>query len=329
MSGAIGIVANPASGKDIRRLVAHGSVFDNQEKVRIVRRILMGLEAAGVRDVWYMPDAYAIVDRALRGCAVAMNVKAIPMSIRDSQEDSMHAAAWMEAHGVRCVVVLGGDGTCRAVVRGTRAVPLLPLSTGTNNVFPQVLEATIVGLAAGLVATGAVPLDEAGSRVSCLEVLWDSTPVDLALVDVAVCEGTFIGARAIWEVDKVRELFLSRCRPESIGLSALGGQLETVEPEEPAGLLLRMGDGGLRVSAAIAPGLIRTVAVAHFQRMAPQVTYPVNVTRGVLALDGEREREIKPSAAVGVRLSLDGPFVVNVARVMARARERGLFVSRA
>ena len=29
----VGIIANPASGKDIRRLVAHGSVFSNLEKV--------------------------------------------------------------------------------------------------------------------------------------------------------------------------------------------------------------------------------------------------------------------------------------------------------
>lgn len=31
----IGIIANPASGKDIRRLVAYGSVFDNVEKTNI------------------------------------------------------------------------------------------------------------------------------------------------------------------------------------------------------------------------------------------------------------------------------------------------------
>jgi len=30
----IGIIPNPASGKDIRRLVAYGSVFDNNEKVK-------------------------------------------------------------------------------------------------------------------------------------------------------------------------------------------------------------------------------------------------------------------------------------------------------
>ncbi len=31
--GPIGIVCNPASGKDIRRLTARASVFDNQEKL--------------------------------------------------------------------------------------------------------------------------------------------------------------------------------------------------------------------------------------------------------------------------------------------------------
>ncbi|MEE4600412.1 MAG: ATP-NAD kinase, partial [Desulfobacteraceae bacterium] len=61
----VGIIANPASGTDIRRLVAYGSIFNNQEKVRIVRRILLGLEAAGVRQISYMPDYYGIVDRAL------------------------------------------------------------------------------------------------------------------------------------------------------------------------------------------------------------------------------------------------------------------------
>ena len=38
----IGIIANPASGKDIRRLVAYGSVFDNAEKTNIVMIALDG-----------------------------------------------------------------------------------------------------------------------------------------------------------------------------------------------------------------------------------------------------------------------------------------------
>ena len=63
-SALVGIIANPASGKDIRRLVAHGSAFDNNEKINIVRRVLLGLDAAGVTRVAHLPDEYGIVQRA-------------------------------------------------------------------------------------------------------------------------------------------------------------------------------------------------------------------------------------------------------------------------
>ena len=48
--------------QDIRRLVAHGSVFNNNEKVNIVRRVLLGLDAAGVDTVLTMPDAFNIAE---------------------------------------------------------------------------------------------------------------------------------------------------------------------------------------------------------------------------------------------------------------------------
>ena len=56
MTGSVGIIANPASGKDIRRLVAHGSVFDNNEKINIIQRVLLGLDALGIDRLPAMPD---------------------------------------------------------------------------------------------------------------------------------------------------------------------------------------------------------------------------------------------------------------------------------
>src|SRR5436190_19321779 len=65
-SPLVGIIANPASGRDIRRLVAHGTVFDNNEKEAIVRRVLLGLEAVGIQRVAYMPEHdFGILPRAL------------------------------------------------------------------------------------------------------------------------------------------------------------------------------------------------------------------------------------------------------------------------
>ncbi|MCM3016396.1 NAD(+)/NADH kinase, partial [Bacillus subtilis] len=61
-------------------------------------------------------------------------------------------------------IVLGGDGTHRAVAAHCGATPLVALSTGTNNAFPEHREATVAGVAAGLAATGAVPAEVAFVR---------------------------------------------------------------------------------------------------------------------------------------------------------------------
>src|SRR5262245_5353705 len=151
---SVGIIANPASGKDIRRLVAHGSVFDNDEKVSIVRRVLLGLEAVGVERVWIMPDRFGIGLKALDGLKLAIEASLLEMPVFFNQDDSRRAAGLLAERGARCIVTLGGDGTNRAVARGCGDLPLMPISTGTNNVFPIMIEATTAGLAAGLVACG-------------------------------------------------------------------------------------------------------------------------------------------------------------------------------
>lgn len=325
----IGIIANPISGKDIRRLVAHGSVFDNQEKVRIVRRMLMGVQATGIDRVVYMPDAYAIVDRALRGCTVSMNVSAVPMSLENNQDDSTRAARWMEVNGVGGIIVLGGDGTCRAVAKGTTRVPLLPISTGTNNVFPYMIEATVAGLAAGLVAGGAVPEREGTYRSCRLEIVERDAVIDSALVDAAVYADLFVASRAIWDMSKVSQIFLTRCRPESIGLSSIGGQLQTIAPQERRGLHLLLGNGPRKVTAAIAPGLLQSVGLSSWEEMALGELFPVTMVPCVLALDGEREVEVRKNRQVFVRLSDQGPLVIDVAKTMEAAQQSAVFIQTA
>ena len=78
-TNSVGIIANPASGRDIRRLVAHGAVFNNDEKVNIVRRVLLGLEAVGVERVFFMPDSFSIGPKALDGLQTKLDVSILPM----------------------------------------------------------------------------------------------------------------------------------------------------------------------------------------------------------------------------------------------------------
>ena len=53
----------------------------------------------------------------------------------------------MVERDVAAIVVLGGDGTHRVVAAHCGDIPLLALSTGTNNAFPELREATVAGLA--------------------------------------------------------------------------------------------------------------------------------------------------------------------------------------
>ncbi len=84
----VGIIPNPASGKDIRRLVAYGSVFDNNEKVNIVRRVVLGLDAMGVKDVLFMPDYFGIGIRALEDLTVSVKTDFLDMPVNNNPEDS-------------------------------------------------------------------------------------------------------------------------------------------------------------------------------------------------------------------------------------------------
>ena len=135
----VGIIANPTDGKDIRRVIAHASVFDNNEKVNILRRILVELDAAGVRDILIMPDAFGVGTRALARLELESRAMLIEMPITSTARNSTRAAELLRAAGAGCIITLGGDGTNRAVALACGEVPLLPISTGTNNVYPQMI----------------------------------------------------------------------------------------------------------------------------------------------------------------------------------------------
>ncbi|MEN8805875.1 MAG: NAD(+)/NADH kinase [Desulfobacterales bacterium] len=315
----VGIIANPASGTDIRRLVAYGSVFNNQEKVRIVRRILLGLEAAGVKQIHYMPDYFGIVERALDGLKIGLDITPLVFDAKADQRDSVRAAEILAEKGAGCIVTLGGDGTNRVVAKGACQVPILPVSTGTNNVFPYMIEGTIAGLAAGLIATGKVSCKEGTFTSTQLEVLVEGQPVDIAIVDAVICDDIFIGSRAVWKMDKIRQVFLNRARPASIGFSSIGGMIRIIAPEEPFGMHLKLGKNGQPITAPIAPGIVETVYVENMKVMAPGEEVDIIFKPSVVALDGEREVEIKRDQKATIRLSASGPLVVDVERTMAFA----------
>jgi hypothetical protein len=322
-SGSVGIIANPASGKDIRRLVAHGSTFDNNEKTNIVRRVLLALDALDVERVWYMPDLYGIVPRAAEPLTLELDLQSLPMVTFGNPSDSFEAAQRLADLQVDCIVSLGGDGTNRIVAKGGGDLPLMPISTGTNNVFPQMVEGTIAGLAAGLVAKrgsqGIV------SRHPWLEIEIEGCSQDIALVDAVLTNQTWIGARAFWQSEHLVEILLARLSPAAIGICGLGGMLFP-DPRPGAGAHISIGEGGKTYLTPLGPGLLRPVPVRAARVIDCGDRVEFTAVEGTLALDGEREIELRAGQQLRFELSADGPYVVNVDEALRIGARENLFL---
>jgi len=326
----VGIIANPASGKDIRRLVAHASVVSNRDKANLLRRIILGVDSTGVDEILIMPDYSGLGSLALAGLRqgkLQARVSMLDMPVKGTQDDSTAAAVLMREAGVDCLVTLGGDGTNRAVAKGDCSIPLIAVSTGTNNVFPVMVEATTAGLAAGIIARHIVPPDEVITTQKRLILVEDGVDKDMALIDAVILDQPFVGAKAVWDLAAVREIVCTRAEPQSIGLSSIGGCLSAVSAEDDFGLYLKLGDGGRRVRAPVLPGVIEEVSVKECATVAIDEEVAVTHLPGLIALDGEREANLTADHDIRIRCDRRGPRTVDIAATIRKAADRGFFIS--
>jgi predicted polyphosphate/ATP-dependent NAD kinase len=325
----VGIIANPASGKDIRRLVSCATVVGNNKKIDIIRRVIIALSSTGVDEILTMPDPYHLTDRALDGIKkreLKCQVRNIDMLINNSAEDSIMAARLMEKQGVDCIITIGGDGTNRVVAIGCGSVPIVPISTGTNNVFPFMVEGTIAGLTAGIIAQKFVDVNKRTTSTKKLNIIKNNRSIDLALIDAVVMDEIFIGSKAIWDLSQVREVVATQGHPSYIGMSSIGGCLHPIKANDNHGLYLRIGKGNTKIKAAIAPGLIKEVEIEKFQVLNLNDRIKITDKPALIALDGEREIKILPQDEVEIELRRDGPRIVKMKETLEEAVEKGFFL---
>lgn len=331
-NGYIGFIANPVSARDIRRVVANASSLQVADRTNIVLRALAAAAAVGVDKVIAMPDKKGIrasLERAIereRNLGHALpHLEFVDMAVTSTVADTHIAARQMAERGVDAIVVLGGDGTHRAVVSTCGQVPIAGLSTGTNNAYPEMRESTITGLAVGLYATGSVPESVAVMSNKLLEVEVNGGEVtDLAIVDAVASTDRYIGARALWKMDSIVELFVTFADPGAIGMSAIAGGLDPVTRSDRHGLHVRLDPAAdHRILAPIGPGMVEAVGIDTWSRVEPGTTTEVSPRAGTLALDGERELELAPQDRVTVTLRTDGFRSIDVGGVMRWAATNG------
>ncbi len=328
---AIGIIANPMSGKDIRRLVSHATVIDNHEKINVIERVVLGAQLMGVDTVVLMPEthnmAYRAVNLLIERRELACAIEVQDFHIYGTVEDTEKSARLMEEdERIGCIVSLGGDGTNRAIAKEIYHTPMISLSTGTNNVYPDWVEGTAAGIAAGLTATKACDCQDFIQRQKRIEISKNGVFTDIALIDAVISDNPIIGSRAIWKTDSILGVVVSRAHPASIGFSSIAGMREIITIDDDYGGVVFIGENYDELVAPVAPGILEQLGVSPMTRLPFEEAYRwIASCRGTIAVDGEREIYIKPGDVLEFTITRKGPLKVSVPETIEQAQREGKF----
>ena len=329
----IGLVVNTRSGTDVRRAIAAAGSVTVADKANIVRRVVLGAREVGATRFVVHGDPHRIVSRAtetIRG----LELDWVKEPLTFSEMDTSNAVRYMRQQGCSVVVVLGGDGTNRVAALEWPDIPVIPISTGTNNAFPVFVEATVAGAAAGHLALGAVSLEEVAqrSKVVRLEVK-DQNGVqeesDLALVDAVAARDRYVGSLELFDPETLCLAVLTQADPSSVGFSGVGGLIEEVTSVDDDAFFIRFEsptDSNWIIRGPTAPGHYADLGLLEAKKI--KIGEEVKVDGPVLlAFDGERKRRLVEGAQAIIQVKRDGPWLIDVAKVMKWATRNGTYLS--
>ena len=323
MDNAIGLIVNPRSGGDVRRAVAAAARSTLEDKVSIVRRIVLGSMAAGVTTFHANYEPMQIVRRATETIR-DINVVYVNDSMTFTEEDSTIAARLMKEKEVPCVAVLGGDGTNRAVTKGWMNIPVIPISTGTNNAFPVFIEPTVAGTALGLVATGAVNIADVSTQAKLIHVDNPNGDRDVALIDAVAVNDPYVGSLELFDPETMVVAILTQADPIAIGFSSVGGLLHPVTNNDDHALLVRFapigsGKDDMIIKAPTAPGHYDRIGIQEVSTIAFGEKIEVK-GEVLLAFDGERKLRVRKGETVHLSVRRDGPKVIDPGKAVTLGR---------
>ncbi|SNS18257.1 Predicted polyphosphate- or ATP-dependent NAD kinase [Anaerovirgula multivorans] len=327
---SIGIIANPASGKDIRRLVSHATVIDNHEKVNIVKRIILGAQQCGVKNIYIMPDTFNIgykaIDSLCYSKELTSEIEVLAMQLSANLQDTINAAKMMEEMKIGCMIVLGGDGTNRAAAKAIKNTPLISISTGTNNVYPEMVEGTVAGMAAAVVASGKHSKDRIGRKDKKIEIYKNKELTDIALIDAVISKNLFVGSKAIWNMEDIIKIIVSKAHPASIGFSSIVGCKTIIKEDDDFGASVDLTEDRYAIIAPIAAGLIKEVYMDEPTILNLNEAYVYEAkSNGMIAVDGEREIPFQKNEKIIFKITRGGPFRVNIKKALEDAQKNGFF----
>lgn len=329
----VGVIVNPLAGKDLRRLVSAASHTSDSAKIGIVRRVIAAAAESGAERILIADDPHRLAARAAD--SLGAPIEFLSHELTGTRADTTTAARSMRERGTQVIVALGGDGTCRDIAKGWADAPLIAISTGTNNVYPAPIDGTSAGAAAALVAAGVVDLADVARPskrvvVRGTDASTGTTFEDLALVEVALIAGDFVGARAVSDPASIRAVVAAIATPASTGLSSIAGRVHPVGRLDSGGVHLALdpsATGARPVRVPLAPGTFTTLGITEVSDL-PEGSTVTLCGPGILAFDGERDRRIGTSTSVVATVDRGGPLLIDVESTLMRAARVGAFDAR-
>ena len=307
----VGLIANPLAGKDVRRFVSAASLNSDRSKIEILRRCVLGAIDAGAEKVLLANDFRNLALRAVDGLNLGSKIEEMLFNPEGRRTDTTEAAKIFKKEGVKSIISLGGDGTQRDLVLGWTDAPLLPISTGTNNVFPFMVDPTVAGTAAGLLASDELILEEISKQAKVIHVELPNGIKDLALVDVVLVDDRLTGSRAVIKPDSVKQVLAAIANPASIGLASIAGRSNPVYFDDEAAVSVICDPTAKQgVFAPIMPGSVSDVGILEVKEVELGETIELNGP-GALAFDGERDFVMRENESARATVLRDGPKVIN------------------
>ena len=303
----------------------------HEAKRDIVARIAAGADSVGVNEIYIVDEPFRIASMALDWMPLKAKVVTLEIELHHDTTDTERAVRAFVGEGVEVIVSLGGDGTNRIIARSAPQLELIPLSTGTNNVFPSMVEPTTAGVVAALAAMGRFSDDATRgirNRAKVLHTAFSDGINDIALIDAVQLRDDFVGNLLPYDEAKLKKILLTRALPDRVGMSPVGGLISVVEEKDDFGLLVEvseMEDSEVFIRVPLSPGFFKDVAISRSQRvdLGEKVTFE---GEGILALDGDREHKLGNQRSVAATIRRDGPWVYDVGAAMRYAVAEGMML---
>jgi hypothetical protein len=134
--------------------------------------------------------------------------------------------------------------------------------------------------------------------------------MDSALVDIVVTDIPYVGARAVWSMEPISEIFINKVKPTGIGFSSIGFNLtKNLKFEESIYIKISKNKNSSKIKfySPIAPGKIEEIFIDNWKLFKKGEIIKIKTIKGTLALDGERRLEFSDKNKAYIKINYNGP----------------------